>query len=125
MNVPVLWKQNLQNLPDKNEIIDEMIGQIRKDFSMFSLDFVFTEKAHDKYVDLFEQLEKYLNLHFSKNTEKLYPILYRIDILEKDIQKAIHQQENYNFIGNITEQIILKELQKVLIRRHYKEKYKE
>ncbi len=99
-----------------------MIVQIKKDFAMFSENIEFTENAQEKYAELFKQLEEYLNAHFSKNTERLYPILYRIDILEKDIQYAINQQGDFNFIAIITEQIILKELQKVLIRRHYKGK---
>ena len=122
MESPQLWKQSIQNLPDKKEIIIEMIAQIKKDFAMFSENIEFTETAQEKYANLFGQLEAYLNKHFSKNTERLYPILYRIDILEKDISFAINQQGEYNFIALITEQIILKELQKVLIRRHYKGK---
>jgi hypothetical protein len=122
MELPILWKQNLQNNNDKKEIIIEMIGQIKKDFAMFSENIQFTEKAEEKYEDLFKQLEHYLNDRFSSNTERLYPILYRIDILEKDIQFAINQQDAFNFIASITEQIIMKELQKVLIRRHYRDK---
>ena len=122
MEAPQLWKKSIQNLPDKKEIIIEMIAQIKKDFAMFSENIEFNENAQEKYANLFSQLEAYLKKHFSKNTERLYPILYRIDILEKDIQYAINQQSDYNFIALITEQIILKELQKVLIRRHYKGK---
>ena len=99
MEAPQLWKKSIQNLPDKKEIIIEMIAQIKKDFAMFSENIEFNENAQEKYANLFSQLEAYLKKHFSKNTERLYPILYRIDILEKDIQYAINQQSDYNFIA--------------------------
>ncbi len=121
MEKPLLWKQNLQSLPDKKEIIEEMLEQIKKDFAMFSENIEFADETADNPQLLFKQLENYLNTNFSQNTEKLYPILYRIDVLQKDIQHAINQQDNFNFIASITEQIIAKELQKVLIRRHYRE----
>jgi hypothetical protein len=122
METPQKWNQSLIQIADKQAIIEEMVGQIKKDFGMFSENITFDETAIESYNNLFQQLENYLNQHFSPNTERLYPILYRIDILEKDIQFAISQQGNFNFISLITEQIILKELQKVMIRRHYREK---
>ena len=122
MEIPKFWQESLAKVIDVKPIILELIGQIKKDFGMFGEDIVFSENTEDSYQKLFTQLDSFLSITFSHQTEKLYPILYRIDISEKDIKEAINQPNNTDFIGSITELIILKELQKVIIRRYYKAK---
>jgi hypothetical protein len=122
MEVPKFWQESIAKVIDVKPIILELIGQIKKDFGMFGEEIVFSENTEDSYQKLFTQLDNFLSIKFSNQTEKLYPILYRIDISEKDIKKAINQPNNTDFIGTITELIILKELQKVIIRRYYKAK---
>lgn len=122
MEVPKLWKESIAKQIDTRIIIQELIGQIVKDFGMFGEAIQFTENTEESYIILFGQLETFLRKTYSHQTEKLYPILYRIDILEKDIKKAINSPFHEDFIKEITELIILKELQKVIIRRYYKSK---
>ena len=122
MEIPKIWQENITKVADIKPIIQELIGQIKKDFGMFGEEILFSENTEESYQNLFSQLDSYLGTTFSHQTEKLYPILYRIDISEKDIKKAINQPNNTDFIGTITELIILKELQKVIIRRYYRMK---
>lgn len=122
MEVPKLWKESIAKQIDTRIIVQELIGQIVKDFGMFGEAIQFTENTEESYFILFGQLETFLRKTYSHQTEKLYPILYRIDILEKDIKKAINSPFLDDFIKEITELIILKELQKVIIRRYYKSK---
>jgi SPX domain protein involved in polyphosphate accumulation len=125
MEIPKVWQESIAKVTDIKPIIQELIGQIKKDFGMFGEEIIFSENTEDSYFALFNQLDNFLSKTFSHQTEKLYPILYRIDISEKDIKKAINQPNNTDFIGSITELIILKELQKVIIRRYYRLKVKE
>ena len=122
MNVPIVWQQSLTKQANVKEIILELLSQIKKDFGMFGEEIVFSENTEESYQQLFMQLESFLFKNYTQNSDKLYPILYRIDIPEKDIKNAINHETNTNFIGSITELIILKELQKVIIRRYYKAK---
>lgn len=116
LKIPQIWSQTIANQVNTEEIIMALIKQIEKDFNFFNHQIKFTETAKENYFTLYNQLESYIIAFFGKNTEKLYPILYRIDVSEKDIRAAI----NSNFISSITETIILKELQKVIIKRFYK-----
>jgi hypothetical protein len=125
MEIPKVWQESIAQVTDIKPIIQELIGQIKKDFVMFGEEIIFSENTEESYFALFNQLNNFLSKTFSHQTEKLYPILYRIDISEKDIKKAINQPSNTDFIGSITELIILKELQKVIIRRYYRLKAKE
>lgn len=122
MEVPRVWKESISKQIDTKIIIQELIGQIVKDFGMFGEAIHFTENTEESYFILSGQLESFLHKTYAHQTEKLYPILYRIDILEKDIKKAINNPHSGEFMKDITELIILKELQKVIIRRYYKSK---
>jgi SPX domain protein involved in polyphosphate accumulation len=122
MDVPQVWKESISKQIDTRIIIQELIGQIVKDFGMFGEVIHFTENTEESYFILFNQLESFLRKTYAHQTEKLYPILYRIDILEKDIKKAINSPNSGEFMKDITELIILKELQKVIIRKYYKSK---
>lgn len=116
VKIPQIWSQTIANQINTEEIIIALIKQIKKDFNFFNHQIPFTETANENYFTLFSELESFIIAVFGKNTEKIYPILYRIDVSEKDIKAAI----NSNFISSITETIILKELQKVIIKRFYK-----
>jgi hypothetical protein len=124
MEIPKLWNEKLANYTDVKAIIMELISQIKKDFSFFGEEIHFNNEAPESYAELFAQLEAFLRNNYSHKTEKLYPVLYRIDVLEKDIKNAINHINNVDFIEAITETVILKELQKVIIRRYYQEKNK-
>lgn len=125
MEIPKVWQESFAQVTDIKPIIQELIGQIKKDFGMFGEEIIFSENTEESYLALFNQLDNFLSITFSHQTEKLYPILYRIDISEKDIKKAINQPNNNDFIGSITELVILKELQKVIIRNYYRQKTKD
>ncbi|MES2796284.1 MAG: hypothetical protein V4683_09975 [Bacteroidota bacterium] len=122
IELPKIWRESLTQQRDISQIIKELIAQIIKDFSMFGEELHFNEEAEKSYQYLYGQLEKYLRDGFSSRIESLYPILYRIDILEKDIKKAMTPQKHTDFLGEITELIIIKELQKVIIKRYYQSK---
>lgn len=119
MNIPKLWSQSLEKQKDVKEIINQLLIQINKDFSFFGEEIRFSEKAKEAYQNLFDQIVNFISITYLHQLDKLYPVLYRIDISEKDIKKAIN---NHDFVGAIAELIILKELQKVIIRNYYKSK---
>jgi hypothetical protein len=122
MEIPKLWNEKIAKHIDIKAIIIELLAQIKKDFSFFGEEITFNDEAPESYAELFNQLEHFLRTQYSIKTEKLYPVLYRIDVSEKDIKNAINHPNNTDFIASITEVVILKELQKVIIRRYYQGK---
>jgi hypothetical protein len=122
MQIPELWSKSLEKQPDVKELIQQLLFQIKKDFSFFGVEINFLDDTSDSYQLLFNQLKQFLNNNFSHQVDRLYPVLYRIDVLEKDIKNAINNQLSYDFMGAIAELVIIKELQKVIIRQYYKAK---
>ncbi len=112
-------KTDLIKALDSKEIIIETIAQIRKDLGMygFELDISGTEEV--TYSVLLTELTTIVIKLFNEDSQKLFPILYRIDITEKDIAVAGANLPNYNLQEIVADQIIMRELKKVIIRRYY------
>lgn len=76
MEVPKLWKESIAKQIDTRIIIQELIGQIVKDFGMFGEAIQFTENTEESYIILFGQLETFLRKTYSYQTEKDYLWLF-------------------------------------------------
>ncbi len=102
------------------DLIKDTANQIIKDFDMFGMDIKFSGNAYNAYEELFEQIEPHINKLISNNQSKFMGILYRIDLSDIQIKKAIEENASESFSEIITDLIIKRELQKVVIRNHYK-----
>ncbi|HEY0030161.1 MAG TPA: hypothetical protein VGC65_05340 [Bacteroidia bacterium] len=105
---------------NKLELIRETAAQIIKDFDMFGMEVKFSGNAYNAYEELFEQVEPHMDKLISSNRSKFMGILYRIDLNDEQVQKAIRNNSTESFPAIITDLIIRRELQKVVIRNHYK-----
>ena len=102
------------------DLIKETAQQIIKDFDMFGMEIKFSGNAYSAYQELFEQMEPHLNTLISTNQPKFMGVLYRIDLSDVQIKKAVNENTSEPFLHIITDLIIKRELQKVVIRNHYK-----
>jgi hypothetical protein len=102
------------------DIIRQVSEQVIKDFEMFGLEIKFSGNAYSAYEELFEQVCPHLEklLHF--NQSKFLGILYRIDLSEEQVQKAVRENSSEPFPVIMTDLILRRELQKVVLREHYK-----
>ena len=107
---------------NKPELIQETADQIIKDFEMFELEVKFSGNAYNAYQELYEQIEPHINELIHGNQQKFMSILYRIDVSEQQIKKAVNDNYTEPFSSIVTDLIIKRELQKVVIRNHYKTK---
>ena len=105
---------------NKLDLIKETAAQIIKDFDMFGLEIKFSGNAYNAYEELFEQIEPHINKLIKSNQQKFMSILYRIDLSEQQIQNAVKENYTEPFSDIVTDLIIKRELQKVVIRTHYK-----
>ena len=87
---------------------------------MFGLEIKFSGNAYDAYEELFDQIEPHINQLIHSSQQKFMGILYRIDLSDEQIKNAVNKNASEPFSEIITDLIIKRELQKVVIRNHYK-----
>ncbi|HEX8516598.1 MAG TPA: hypothetical protein VF868_10390 [Bacteroidia bacterium] len=107
------------NRPD---LIKATADQIIKDFDMFGLEIRFSGSAYNAYEELFNQIEPHIKKLIDSNHSKFISILYRIDLNDEQIKKALENNSSEPFSEILTDLIIKRELQKVVIKNHYKSK---
>ncbi len=112
--------QDLSPYINRIELIREAAAQLIKDFDMFGLEIKFSGNAYEAYEELFDQVVPHMDQLISSNRSKFLGILYRIDISDEQVKKAVDNNSSEPFSHIITDLIIRRELQKVVIRNHYK-----
>ena len=135
MNLPEITHQNIAQLLNKEDIINETIAQIQKDFGMYNINIQFDGNTDNAYEQLMDGLTIEVKQLLANDKSKLQSILYRIDLSEIAIKKALqHTLANSNqtliINGNtnnfdnqqqvIAHEIIVRELKKVLTRNYFK-----
>ena len=110
---PVLYMNRL-------DFIKDTANQVIKDFDMFGLEIKFSGNPYNAYEELFDQIQPHIDKLINSNQPKFLGILYRIDINEEQIKKAINDNLSEPFSHIITDLVIKRELQKVVIRKQYK-----
>jgi len=132
MNLPEITHQNIAQLLNKEAIIRETIAQIQKDFGMYSIEINFDGNIETAYEQLMTKLTEEITNLLAIDKSKLQSILYRIDLSEMAIKKALrlastslsnHRsgtdiEENTQQV--IAHEIIVRELKKVLTRNYFK-----
>lgn len=114
-------KHELENYKKKEEIIRLTAEQIIKDFNQFGLDVSFSGITQYAYDELFDQLLAHVIELINTNTQKLYSLLYQIDLSENKIRNIYGDNPERNLTEIVTELIIDRELKKVATRIYFKE----
>ena len=124
MNLPEITHQNIAQLLNKEAIIHETIAQIQKDFGMYSIEINFDGNIETAYEQLMNQLGAEITNLLAMDKNKLQSILYRIDLSEIAIKKALRLSSGTDIAENtekvIAHEIIVRELKKVLTRNYFK-----
>lgn len=131
MNLPEITHQNIAQLLNKEAIIHETIAQIQKDFGVYSIEINFDGNIETAYDQLMTKLIVEITNLLAMDKNKLQSILYRIDLSEMAIKKALRHTStplsNHLSVSNfeneqqfISHEIIVRELKKVLTRNYFK-----
>jgi len=120
-------KEQMQQLPEiKNqlnskELFEAFKAQLVRDFaqSNFPTDFVASlepdyDRIHEKIVIEVQRSE-------GRSDINLMHLLYRVDISEAQLKRYLHESKDEKHFNVIAELIIKRELQKVVIKRYYKD----
>lgn len=102
------------------DLIKQTAEQIIKDFDMFGMEVKFSGNPYNAYEELFDQVEPHIKKLIDTNHSKFIGILYRIDLNDDQVKKAVNENASESFSEIITDLIIKRELQKTVIRNHYK-----
>lgn len=101
------------------DLLEKVVEQIKKDFNWFSFKITFTNKEDSAYLELFHQILPLVDELLNDNYPKLLAMLYRIDIDEDFLNKRLKESAQADTDEVITDLIIKRELQKVIIREIY------
>ncbi len=71
------------------------------------------------------QLQPVISELLTKDPSKVLSVLYRIDVMEKNIKRAFLPEFKLKRSALLADLIIERELQKVVVRKIYSEKQKE
>lgn len=121
MELPEISNTEIATFFNKELIVEDLINQIKKDLGMYGIDFLLPENSIISYSELLKSLVRNIEPLFKEDKNRLFSILYRVDISEKDLEFAGKELPDYNQIEIVAHQIIKRELKKVLIRKYYKQ----
>ena len=120
MSLPIPKLNELQPYYNRQDLLEKVVAQIQKDFDWFNLEVKFTNNPElSAYQELYEQILPLIEEMLNDDYIKLMSILYRIDIDEDFLNRKLKEVPNADTDEVITDLIIKRELQKVIIKHIY------
>lgn len=101
------------------DILNDTAKQVIKDFGMVGLKIKFSGKSDNAYEELFSQMLPLIEKLQEENFQNFYNLMYRIDISEVQIKKAVERSTGKSFSEIVTDLILKRELLKVVTRRSF------
>ena len=95
-----------------------VVEQIQKDFQVFDFDIRFSGDVEGACGELVAQIRPIVRELLNNDPERLMTLLYRIDLNETELRQAIGEQDD--FLEYLVDKILSRELQKVVLREHFK-----
>ena len=118
LSIPKL--NELQEYYNRQDLLKKVVEQIQKDFNWFSLEVKFANKPElSAYQELYQQILPLIEEMLNDDYIKLMSMLYRIDIDEDFLNRKLKETPNADTDEVITDLIIKRELQKVIIKQMY------
>lgn len=101
-------------------LLEEVVAQINKDFRLQGFEVEFSGTGETAYQELSDQLKPVIEYMLENQTEKFWNLIYGIDLNEHKVRQILFgKEENIDALQELTDLILKRELQKVVIRLHY------
>jgi len=101
-------------------LLEEVVKQVNKDFRLQGFDVEFSGKGETAYSELTHQLKPVIEYMLENQAEKFWNLIYGIDLSETKVRRILFgSDEEIDAIQELTNLILKRELQKVVIRLHY------
>ena len=118
MNLPKL--SELSPYYTHTDLLEKVVEQVKKDFDWFSFEIKFTGKEDiTPYQELYNQILPLIEGLLNDDYPKLMAMLYRIDIDDEFLNRQLKESSHADTDELITDLILKRELQKVIIRQIY------
>ncbi len=115
----------MNSIPEKyrNDVsfIRDTAKQISSDFNIDGFEITFSGNDHKAFEEFKIQITPLITKIFQKDRIAFQSLLYRIDINEKEYNKALTKIDTKEFETDLAELIIRREFQKVITRRFFSE----
>lgn len=119
MDIKPITHEQIEKSKQDQEILRLTVQQIIKDFSSFGLSVEFPPDLNLVYENLFHQLENHIFALLTNDPQRLYALLYRIDISDSMIRSRRDIRYDQPMAHILTDLILERELKKVLFRLYY------
>lgn len=114
---------DLSTYYNRTDLLEKVVAQIQKDFNWFSFEITFSGKEESTpYQELFQQILPLVDDMLNDDYIKLMSLLYRIDIEEDFLNRRLKENAQADTDEVITDLIIKRELQKIIIKEMYSAK---
>lgn len=120
MTIPSL--SELSAYYSRTDLLEKVVEQVKKDFDWFSFEITFKGKEESPYQELYNQILPLIDELLNDDYPKLMTMLYRIDLDEEFLNRKLKESKQADTDEVITDLIIKRELQKVIIREMYSSK---
>ncbi len=100
------------------DLLSQVVAQINKDFQLNGFEVEFSGQGETAYQELTEQITPVIEYLIEKQPDRFWNLLYSIDLSENKVKKALFGAEP-DSIQQLTDLILKRELQKVVIRNFY------
>ena len=118
LSIPKL--NELQEYYNRQDLLEKVVEQIQKDFNWFNLKIKFSNNPElSAYQELYQEILPLIDEMLNDDYIKLMSMLYRIDIDEDFLNRKLKETPNADTDEVITDLIIKRELQKVIIKQMY------
>ncbi len=116
----------MSDLPDRHlinrELLTDTAEQIQKDLGLAELEIESGESERTPYDRLFDSVLPVMRSMIERDLDRLPQVLYRIDLGESLVLRAMESPQTPEIL---TEAIIKRCFQKVVLRRMYSKRHKE
>mgnify|MGYP006928387273 CR=1 FL=1 len=117
MELP-LSKSDIERYERSIDLLKEVVAQLNKDFQLNGFEVEFSGKGEEAYHELTNQLIPVIDYMLENQAERFWNLLYSIDLNENKVKEALFGEDT-NSIQLLTDLILKRELQKVVIRYFY------
>lgn len=100
-------------------LLDKFYEQLQREFDLCEVQLYFSYEKNSQIDTLQFSLAQSLEILASKESYKYSQLLYRIDISETQLNKALKDNQHENPFFTISELIIKRVLQKVILKLTY------
>jgi hypothetical protein len=117
MELP-LSNSDIERYERSFDLLQEVVTQLNRDFQLNGFEVEFSGKTESAYQELTRQLVPVIDYMLENQADRFWNLLYSIDLDETKVKDAIFGKDT-NSIQLLTDLILKRELQKVVIRNFY------